>query len=164
MHDVALGDEHEQEAEAIDRLLDRAQAAAPEAFPLVEELLRRLGALYAAGLERTIRAARSAGADEDALARHLAADALVSSLLLVHGLHPTPLRERVEAALAAVASGGPGAELVSIDEGGAVTLRLRGAPPDPAAAARLRAEVEAAAPEVSAVRLQGAAVALPVIP
>ena len=61
----------------------------------------------------------------------LVADDLVASLLLVHGLHPESLDNRVEAALASVrpflAQHGGDVELLGIDEDrGAVRLRLLG--------------------------------------
>lgn len=77
------------------------------------ETLQAMTALYGQCLARVM-----AQADE-ALAQRLAGDELVGQLLLVHDLHPDPVRTRVERAL----SGLQGAELAGID-GGVARLRL----------------------------------------
>src|SRR5690606_347091 len=90
---------------------------------------------------------------EPDLVERLAADEVVSSLLLLHGLHPLPPEERAARALRALADrGGPatrGVEIVAVDEG---TLRMRVTGPADTAAARAALAtraVEEAAPELS---------------
>jgi Fe-S cluster biogenesis protein NfuA len=84
------------------------------------ELVQALVALYGEGLARI--AARLPLAD-------LVDDELVSHLLLMHDLHPVPVRDRVQGALDEVApyldSHGGGVELVAIEDD-VVRLRLKG--------------------------------------
>jgi Fe-S cluster biogenesis protein NfuA/nitrite reductase/ring-hydroxylating ferredoxin subunit len=87
-----------------------------------EELLGELLDLHGEGLARILAA-------EPGLRDRVAGDPVVASMLLIHGLHPVPLEERVATALDRVrpylASHGGGVELVSLDAG-VVRLRLEG--------------------------------------
>ncbi|HEY1281131.1 MAG TPA: NifU family protein [Acidimicrobiales bacterium] len=113
----------------IEQLLDGLQATGDRrARERAEELLRLVTELYGAGLARVMELAE---ADAPDLARRLAVDDLVGSLLLVHDLHPDALAVRVEAALESVrpflAAHGGDVELLAIDDdAGAVQLRLLG--------------------------------------
>jgi Fe-S cluster biogenesis protein NfuA len=146
-----------QSGERIEQaLLELEQSADARSLNLAEEVLRLVSELYGAGLARVleIASARSPG-----LVADLAADELVASLLLVHGLHPDPLEARVQDALAAVrpflGQHGGDVELLAIDdELGAVKLRLLGSCDGcPSSAATLQGAVEVAihekAPEVT---------------
>jgi Fe-S cluster biogenesis protein NfuA/nitrite reductase/ring-hydroxylating ferredoxin subunit len=83
--------------------------------------------LYGAGLERIVE--EVAARDDGQLAEALAADELVAHLLLLHGLHPVALEDRVRQGLDEVRpyleSHGGNVELLDI-EGAAVRLRLQG--------------------------------------
>jgi hypothetical protein len=136
----------------IEQLLDDIHAAVgARAWTAVEELVRVLTDLYGAGLARTIELL--AGEDRAALER-LAADDLVASLLLLHGLHPDALPARVRRAIDAVApavrSRGGEIELEELDEElGTARLRLRAGHGSGAAAEQLAAMLSAAVPDVS---------------
>lgn len=99
----------------------------PNARATAEEAVRAVVELYGEGLVRiTERVVQLAG--EDAL-HTLAADELISHLLLLHGLHPVGLESRIARALEEVrpyllAHGG-NVELIGID-GGKARLRLAG--------------------------------------
>src|ERR1700689_4438302 len=68
-----------------------------------EELVRTVVALYGEGLERVLSIVHEAsGERSDAVFAQLCEDKLVESLLCLHGLHPIPLEERVQDALASV--------------------------------------------------------------
>ena len=86
------------------------------------ELVQALVDLYGEGLARIV------AHDPDCVAG-VAGDELVSHLLLLHGLHPVPLEERVRGALADVRpyleQHGGDVELLGID-GGVARLRLQG--------------------------------------
>lgn len=107
--------------EEVERLPDRA--AREFSLELVQALLE----LYGQGLERIVDLI--AERDDGRLADAVAADELVSHLLLLHGLHPVPLEDRVRGALDEVRpyleSHGGGVELLAIEED-AVRLALRG--------------------------------------
>jgi len=85
--------------ERIELLLEASAAAGPVARERAEGLVRLVVELYGAGLERVLDLVHEAGALDDDLAEALAGDELVSSLLVVHGLHPYAVQERVERAL-----------------------------------------------------------------
>jgi Fe-S cluster biogenesis protein NfuA len=88
-----------------------------------EELAGALMELYGEGLERIM-----AAVDDETRAR-LAGDGVVASLLLMHGLYPVPLEDRVREALDTVRpymeSHGGSVELLSVADGVA-TIRLDG--------------------------------------
>ena len=107
--------------------------ADPVARESARELVRALLNLHTAGLAQAMELA---GAD---VVARLAADPLVSGLLLLHGLHPLSANERVRRALGPArprfhAHGGDVEVVEATDD--AVRLRLRG---DPAAGVILRA-------------------------
>ena len=106
------------------------------------------------------------------VASRLAEDELLGQLLILHGLHPLGVQERVEAALESVrpylATHGGNVELVSIADG-AVHLRLTGTCNGcPSSTATLRQAIEQAiarfAPDVDRVDAQGASAPGRVIP
>lgn len=116
--------------ERIEVLLEASAAAGPVARERAEELVRTVVELYGAGLERVMELAYESGALTDELLESLAADELVSSLLLVHGLHPYGVSERVERALEAVrpylGSHGGDVQLLEVTDEGVVRLQLLG--------------------------------------
>jgi Fe-S cluster biogenesis protein NfuA/nitrite reductase/ring-hydroxylating ferredoxin subunit len=119
--------EHTAEAELVGRV--QALTAQIEALPdpaaraCAEELAAAVVQLYGEGLERIF-----AALDDDVRAR-LAQDGVVASLMLIHGLYPVPLEERVQAALDTVRpymdSHGGSVELLGVEDGIA-RLRLEG--------------------------------------
>jgi Fe-S cluster biogenesis protein NfuA/nitrite reductase/ring-hydroxylating ferredoxin subunit len=116
--------------ERIERLLEASAAAGPIVRERAEELVRLVVELYGAGLERVLELAYEAGALDDDLLASLAADELVSSLLLVHGLHPYSVDERVQRALDGVrpylGSHGGDVALLDVTDEGVVRLQLLG--------------------------------------
>lgn len=143
--------------ERIEALLQASAAAGPLVRERAEELVRVVVELYGAGLERMLDIAYDRGALTDDVLAGLAGDELVSGLLLVHGLHPYGVRDRVEQALEQVrpylGSHGGDVELLEVTDDGVVTLRLLGSCDGCASSAltlKLAVEgaIEAAAPEV----------------
>jgi Fe-S cluster biogenesis protein NfuA len=136
----------------VERRLDRVQAIDDEeAIAVARALLE----LYGAGLERIVEAVAARDHDGD-LARALGDDELVSHLLMLHGLHPMPVGERVAAALNDVRpyldSHGGDVELLAIDDS-TVRLRLHGSCSGcPSSAVTLKLAIEdaihRAAPEI----------------
>lgn len=116
--------------EQIEHLLEAMAAAGPIVRERAEELVRLVVELYGAGLERVLNLTYDAGALDDALLGALAKDELVSSLLLVHGLHPYGVQDRVERALDDVrpylGSHGGDVRLLEVTDTGVVRLQLLG--------------------------------------
>jgi Fe-S cluster biogenesis protein NfuA/nitrite reductase/ring-hydroxylating ferredoxin subunit len=111
----------ERRLAAIDGLADAgARQTALDAIQSVVEL-------YGAGLERVVEVI--AARDDGTLARELGDDELAAHLLLVHGLHPVALEERVRGALEGVRpyleSHGGDVALLAVQEP-VVRLRLEG--------------------------------------
>lgn len=147
----------------IERLLDELRGmVGPPAWARVEELLRLVFELQGAGLERLLDHALGAGAGVEELERRTSRDDLVSSLLLLHGLHPVPARERVERALDAAGErlgvGAGALSLVALGDDGVAHLRLEpgGCPSArPSLAQSVRRAVLDAAPELASVVIEG---------
>jgi Fe-S cluster biogenesis protein NfuA len=143
--------------ERIEQALEELHSTAdPRTINLSEELLRLVSELYGAGFARMVELTRE---HAPTLMDQLVDDELVSSLLLVQGLHPHSLEGRVEAALESVrpflAQHGGNVELVAIDdELGAVMIKLLGSCDGcPSSSATLQGAVEVAiieaAPEIT---------------
>ena len=132
----------------------------PNARSLALELCQAVLGFHAAALERLIEIISQAGEPCAALVNDLAADDLTSSLLLLHGLHPHSLEERVVGALEKVRpylrSRGATVRLAGIADG-VVRVRVEGA--RASATAPVQAAVEEAvysmAPEATAVVVEG---------
>jgi Fe-S cluster biogenesis protein NfuA/nitrite reductase/ring-hydroxylating ferredoxin subunit len=116
--------------ERIEALLEASAAAGPVARERAQELVRLVVELYGAGLERLMELAYDAGKLDDELLALLADDELVSNLLIVHGLHPYGVEERVERALEGVrpylGSHGGDVRLLDVSADGVVRLQLLG--------------------------------------
>jgi len=113
----------------IGEMIERLESAAdPNARAMAKELVESLMALHGAALERILEIAFEAGETGETIIRKCGHDDLVSSLLLLYGLHPENLHTRVARALEKsrpyLASHAANAELVSIRDDGTVTLRL----------------------------------------
>ena len=122
--------------ERIDALIDAVAGAGggpvnpARSRERAEELVRVVTDLYGAGLERLLEIVYDSGRLDDELLGLLAADDLVASLLLVHGLHPYDVPTRVEQALDGVrpylGSHGGDVELLEVTDAGVVRLRMLG--------------------------------------
>ncbi|MDQ6648905.1 MAG: NifU family protein [Actinomycetota bacterium] len=152
--------------ERIELLLEASAAAGPVARERAEELVRTVVELYGAGLERVMELAYDAGALSDDLLAALAGDDLVAGLLLVHGLHPYGVEDRIERALDDVrpylGSHGGDVKLLAVTEEGVVRLQLLGSCDGCASSAvtlELAVEdaIHAAAPEIVGIEVEEAA-------
>jgi Fe-S cluster biogenesis protein NfuA/nitrite reductase/ring-hydroxylating ferredoxin subunit len=130
-----------------------------EARGIAEELVGTMLELYGEGLERIVHALEAAPEVRDGLAK----DGVVASLLLIHGLYPVPIAERVEAALESVRpymhSHGGDVELIGLEQGVA-RLRLEGSCQGcPASSATLelaiREALDEAAPDLDGIEVEG---------
>ena len=160
------------EAQAPEELVERVQdllgslddIADPFAQQRVQELIGAVLELYGAGLDRILGVIADAGEAGLPIRDALLDDGIVASLLLIHGLYPVPLEERVVQALDSVrpflASHGGNVELVSVEEGIA-RLQLQGSCNGcPSSAATLehalRDAIDAAAPDLLGLEVEGA--------
>ncbi|MGH3327823.1 MAG: NifU family protein [Streptomycetales bacterium] len=147
-----------------DVLTELAATGDPRVKQRAEELAQLLIQLYGGGLSRMVEIVEAAAADAQQLMEHFADDELVASLLVVHGLHPLDVTERVQRALDKVrpylGSHAGGVQFLGVDEGGVVALRLEGSCdgcPSSTVTVRLAIEraIEEAAPEVTRVEVEG---------
>ena len=125
-----------------------------------EDLVRQVADIYGSGLRRIMEILQDQGKLDDATVEALAADSLVSGLLVFHGLHPRSLEARVASAVDRLRPylgfNGRDVELEGTSLDGVVRLKLfRTQPGGPPSSAPLKSELEAAiktaAPEVTAV-------------
>jgi hypothetical protein len=86
-----------QRVEALVRELERAPD--PRLRADAQELVRALMDLHEAGLSKVLATIRESDDSGNALIDRLADDELVSSVLLLHGLHPVDLETRVGRAI-----------------------------------------------------------------
>jgi Fe-S cluster biogenesis protein NfuA/nitrite reductase/ring-hydroxylating ferredoxin subunit len=161
-HD-ASGPDWRSTGDRIDTLITASAAGGPVARERSEELVRLVTDFYGAGLERMLDLLHEQGRLDEQVLAALAADDLVASVLLVHGLHPYSVETRIEQALQSVrpylGSHGGDVQLLGVSEEGVVGLRLLGSCdgcPSSSATLKLAVQgaVEAAAPEVTAIEVQ----------
>jgi Fe-S cluster biogenesis protein NfuA/nitrite reductase/ring-hydroxylating ferredoxin subunit len=147
--------------ERIQTLLDASSTGGAVARERSEQLVREVTDLYGAVLERMMDVASAA---DPVLAERFAADDLVASLLLVHGLHPHDVERRVSDALDSVrpylGSHGGDVSLLGVEDG-VVHLQFQGSCKTcPSSSVTLELAVEdavrAAAPEITSIEVVAA--------
>jgi Fe-S cluster biogenesis protein NfuA len=165
---TAVGEERafQERIGRIEGLVQEIEATADPAFrSRVDELVQLLLELHGAGLERILGLVTEAGEPGAVLIDAIGRDPLTSSLLILHGLHPRGLEERVAAALEQARpylnSHGGDVELLDVD-GDTVRLRLEGSCHGcPSSALTLKQRIEEAiyalAPEVVTIEVVGLA-------
>jgi Fe-S cluster biogenesis protein NfuA len=166
----------QSQLQSIEALLQRIEKANdPAMSAMAKELVQRLMEFHGAGIERMLELIHQNAAAENSGAEHAGAengaidtlgrDPLVSSLLLLYGLHPDALETRVQHALEKtrpyLTSHGGSVNLVSVDGAGAVTVRLEGTSHGcSSTSAGMKRTVEEAiyesAPDVTAIIVEGA--------
>jgi Fe-S cluster biogenesis protein NfuA len=170
--------EVQRRIEAIEGLVREIERVSdPAVQSLSRQLVQSLLDLHGSGIERMLEIVHGSGEGGQRIIEEIGRDDLARGLLLLHGLHPVDLQTRILEALEKTrpylhAQGGQ-AELVSVNESGAVTLRLEGSCHScPSSASTLRSTVEKAiydaAPDVTAIIVEGsvpeAAAALGFVP
>jgi Fe-S cluster biogenesis protein NfuA/nitrite reductase/ring-hydroxylating ferredoxin subunit len=128
-----------------------------------EALISALVQMYGGGLAHLVHLLGQSGEGSEHLRAALEADPLLSTLLLIHDLHPTTLDERVAEALEQVRpymeSHGGDVELLSLNDGVA-RIRLRGSCSDCAASSvtlelAIKQALEEAAPDLERLEVEG---------
>jgi Fe-S cluster biogenesis protein NfuA len=163
-----MATQHTAPEELVERVQDLLGSlddiADPVAQARVQELVGAVLELYGAGLERILGVIADAGEGAIHIRKALLDDGIVASLLLIHGLYPVPLEERIAEAVESVrpflASHGGGVEILSVEDGVA-RLRLQGSCNGcPASASTLehalKEAIDEAAPDLLALEVEGA--------
>ncbi len=143
----------ESSAPRIENLVHQLeQIADPASRETAEGLMRAVLDLYGTGLEKMLELAFESGASGEALIRRFANDGLISSLLVLHGLHPDDLETRIRRVLAKI----PGrAELIGIFEGVArVRFASEGCSSNQMDEASLKKTLQDAVPDLAEVIVQ----------
>ena len=156
----------EQIEELVQRIEDLPDAnARSSALALVQALMD----FHAEALDRLMEIVASRGELGYLIFDEFSADELVSNVLLLYGLHPLPLEQRVRQALEGVRpyldSHGGNVELLSVTDG-VVRLRLQGTCRGcPSSAETLKLAIESAiysaAPDAVSVEAEGAVTETP---
>jgi Fe-S cluster biogenesis protein NfuA/nitrite reductase/ring-hydroxylating ferredoxin subunit len=153
----------QQAGEQIEELLARLGSAGDDAGATAEELVRLLVGLYGDGLAHIAETLSGGGEAGAALLAKLTEDPLVESLLLLHGLHPVSVDNRIQQALDQVrpylGSHAGGVMYLGVSDGVA-RLRLEGSChgcPSSTVTVKLAIEgaVKEAAPELTDVVVEG---------
>lgn len=141
----------------IEELVDRAKALAdPESRDIAIDLIQAVLDFHAAGLERIMEIT----ATSPGLAKRLVADDLISSLLLLHDLHPDNLETRIARAIDRLQTAfhplGARLSLISIEDS-IIRLQFESSRTWPAASVRttIEGQILQAAPEVSTIVIDG---------
>jgi len=151
--------------ERIEELVGKIESLPdPEARASAVALVQALMDFHGEALDRLMELVAAQGASGYSIFDKFSSDELVSNLLLLYGLHPLPIEDRVKQALEKVKpqldSHGGAVELIEVTEG-VVRLRLNGSCNGcPSSAQTLKFAIEeaiyAAAPDVTAIEAEGA--------
>src|ERR1700683_4434796 len=154
-----------QKMEELDRLIAQfEQHADPASQAAMAQIVPSLLEFHATALRRIMDKLADQRPGGEQIIHTLAADDLISSLLVLHDLHPDDLTTRLRRALERVqpylASHGGHVELLSATPDGVVTLRLDGSCHGcPSSRVTLQSTIEqqiyAAAPEVTSIVVEG---------
>jgi len=159
--------EHQAPEELVERVQDLLGSlddiADPVAQNRVQELVGAVLELYGAGLERILGVLADAGEPALPIRDAILDDGIVASLLLIHGLYPISLEERVQQGLINIrpflAGHGGNVELISV-ENGVARLKLKGSCDGcPASASTLenalREAIDEVAPDLLGLEVEG---------
>jgi hypothetical protein len=152
--------EFQQRLESIEAVIRQIEATGdPNVRTAARELVQLVMELHGAGLERILEILHSAGETGQSVLGTLGRDDVVSSLLVLYGLHPLGLEERVHQALEKAnrqmrARDGC-VELLSIEDG-AVRLHLKANGHGPALKEVVEAAIFQAAPDITSLVIDGA--------
>ena len=156
--------DHQRRADRIEKLIqDVASFPDAHARATTEELMQLLLDMYGEGLARILELTAQKEVSGQDLIEMFAHDELISSLLLLHGLHPIDIETRIASALVEVQpylkSHGYNVELVKVENGVAyVRLESSGNGRHPSTI-RLQQTIEEAiykaAPDLDGLRIEG---------
>jgi hypothetical protein len=153
--------EFQQRLESIEGVIRQIEATGdPNVRTAARELVQLVMELHGTGLERILEILRGAGESAQSLVASLGRDDIVSSLLVLYGLHPLSFDERihhaVEKANRQMRSRSATVELLGI-EGEAVRLNLKANGHGSALKEVVEAAIYQEAPDVTSLSIDGAA-------
>lgn len=119
----------QRQIQKVAELVERLESSTdPNVRAMARELLESLMSFHGAALERILEFAANSGEAGEVIIQKCGSDELVSSLLLLYGLHPQDLQTRVTRALEKsrklLEGHSAAAEIVSVGEDGAVIVQL----------------------------------------
>src|ERR1700684_3028502 len=162
---MPTSNEVQNRLKSIEALVQRIeQVRDPALKATAEELVQSLMEFHGAAVERMLEIVYDSQESGPSTIETFGRDELVRSLLLLYGLHPDALETRVLQALEKtrpyLKSHGGNVSLLTVDDSGAVTLRLEGSCHGcPSSSATLKQAVEEAiydaAPDVTSIIVQG---------
>jgi hypothetical protein len=152
--------EFQRRLESIEEVIRQIEAAGdPNVRTAARELVQLVMELHGTGLERILEILRSKGEAGQSVLETLGRDDTVSSLLVLYGLHPVSLEERVKEALEKanrqMRARSATVELLSLDDG-AVHLQLKANGHGPALKEVVEAAIYQAAPDITSLEIDGA--------
>jgi hypothetical protein len=152
--------EFQRRLESIESLIRQIEAPGdPNVRTAARELVQLVMELHGAGLERILEILRSAGDSGQLILGSLGRDEMVSSLLVLYGLHPLSLEERlhqaIEKANRQMRSRDGKVELLGMEDG-AVRLHLKANGHGPALKDIVEAAIWQAAPDIASLVIEGA--------
>jgi hypothetical protein len=155
--------EFQQRFESIERLIREIETASdPDLCKTAKALVQAVMDLQGTALERLLEIVHAAGEPGQAIIDGLARDELVSSVLVLYGLHPLGIEDRVRLALekveARVRPSGGAVGLISMDHG-AVRVKIQANGHGHGSAQSLKQSVEEAvyqaAPDITSLEVEG---------
>jgi hypothetical protein len=152
--------EFQQRLESIEVVIRQIEAAGdPNVRTAARELVQLVMELHGAGLERILEILRSKGESGESTLDSLGRDDMVSSLLVLYGLHPVGIEERVHQAIEKanrqMRSREGTVELLGMEDG-AVRLHLKANGHGPVLKEIVEAAIWQAAPDIASLTIDGA--------
>jgi hypothetical protein len=152
--------EFQQRLESIEAVIRQIESAGdPNVRTAARELVQLVMELHGAGLERILEILRSNGEPGDSILASVGRDDMVSSLLVLYGLHPLTLEERVHQAIEKanrqMRSRSGTVELLGMEEG-AVRLNLKANGHGPELKKIVEAAIWQSAPDIASLVIDGA--------
>jgi hypothetical protein len=152
--------EFQRRLELVESLIRQIEAAGdPNIRMAAREMVQLVMELHGAGLERILEILRANGQAGQSVLDTLGRDDLVSSLLVLYGLHPLGMEERVRQAIdkanRQMRSAGAAVEMIGMEDG-AVHLRLKKNGQAPALREAIEAAIYEAAPDIASLAIDGA--------
>jgi len=152
--------EFQRRLESIEEVIRQIEATGdPNVRTAARELVQLVMELHGTGLERIMEILRSNGEAGQNMLGSLGRDDMVSSLLVLYGLHPLSLEERIHQAIEKanrqMRSRDGSVELMGIEDG-LVRLHLKANGHGPALKEVVEAAVYQAAPDITSLIIDGA--------